>query len=105
MLFFDHDKAVLTNEGIQVLTRIMEELLTIPDMEVVLHGHADASGGDDYNMRLSEARAMAVKDHLVAEGIKAGRISHFAFGETDLRVPTADGIREPANRRVEIFLE
>lgn len=105
MVFFDHDKAVLTPEGHQVLSSIIEDLVASPETEVLLHGHTDASGSDGYNMRLSEARALAIREALMAEGISEKHITYFAFGETDLRVQTADGIREPANRRVEIFLE
>jgi OOP family OmpA-OmpF porin len=105
MVFFDHNQWDLTPEGHQVLGRIVEDLLKTPDTPVLLHGHTDASGTDEYNMELSQKRALAVKNALVAEGIEESRVSYFAFGETDLRVQTADGIREPANRRVEIFLE
>lgn len=105
MVFFNHNEWVLTPEGARVLDKVIEDLLQLPDAQVLLHGHTDTSGTDDYNMSLSERRAKAVRQALVEGGVDEKHISYFAFGETDLRVQTADGIREPANRRVEIFLE
>jgi outer membrane protein OmpA-like peptidoglycan-associated protein len=67
-------------------------------------GHADRSGSDAYNMALSLRRANAVKDQLVREGIAANQIVVVGRGESQPLVPTADGVREPQNRRVEIVL-
>ena len=69
-----------------------------------LTGHADRSGPVAYNQRLSERRADAVKARLIREGIPAGQIVTIGRGETQPMVPTADGVREPQNRRVEIVL-
>ena len=65
-------------------------------------GNTDASGSDAYNMRLSERRAQTVAAELERRGIPASEISIIAKGERNLLVPTADGVREPQNRRVEI---
>jgi len=105
MLFFDHNRASITKEGQDILAKVVSDFLQYDDTEVLLHGHTDTSGGADYNMSLSEQRAVAVAKALIRGGISTDRINYFAFGETDLRVPTADAIREPGNRRVEIFLE
>lgn len=105
MLFFDHDDVVITKEGHQVLQKVIEDIQTHSEAEILLHGHADASGTENYNMSLSERRAQTVRNELIMGGVAENRITYYAFGETDLRVPTADGIREPGNRRVEIFLE
>ena len=68
-----------------------------------LTGHADRAGSDAYNVRLSQRRAEAVKAELVRLGFNANDISVVAKGEADPLVPTADGVREPKNRRVEIL--
>jgi len=65
-------------------------------------GHADSSGAARYNQALSQRRADNVRGYLTTRGIADGAISTQAFGETQNRVPTADGVREPQNRRVEI---
>ena len=67
-------------------------------------GHADRSGSDAYNQKLSLRRGTAVKGALVSEGISGGAISVSGKGESDPMVPTADGVREPQNRRVHISL-
>jgi len=67
-----------------------------------LAGHADRSGGDAYNMGLSERRAAAVRSYLTGKGVPMEVMSSEAFGESRPMVETADGVREPQNRRVEI---
>ena len=67
-------------------------------------GHADRSGTPAYNQRLSQRRADAVAAELVARGVSRSEISVTAYGESRPLVPTADGVREPQNRRVEIVL-
>jgi len=68
----------------------------------MLAGHADRSGSTSYNVGLSQRRADAVRSYLSARGVPDTRISSEAFGESQPRVPTADGVRELQNRRVEI---
>ena len=65
-------------------------------------GHADRSGPASYNVGLSQRRNDSVRGYLTTHGVPDGVISSQAFGETMPRVPTADGVREPQNRRVEI---
>ncbi|MCA8927312.1 MAG: OmpA family protein [Alphaproteobacteria bacterium] len=69
---------------------------------VVVSGHTDTSGPAQYNLGLSAKRAQSVVDILNSLGIDSSRINVSATGEADLAVPTADGVREPKNRRVEI---
>ena len=69
-----------------------------------LTGHTDRSGSDQYNLALSLRRGEAVKQALIAQGIPANAISIIGRGESQPLVPTADGVREPQNRRVEIVL-
>jgi OOP family OmpA-OmpF porin len=105
IVFFDHGQANLTPLAEDVLARVLDDLKKYPDTHVLLHGHADRSGTNDYNMQLSMERAESVRAALTYNGVSEEQIQYFAFGETDLRVNTEDGIKEPANRRVEIFLE
>ncbi|MCB9949286.1 MAG: OmpA family protein, partial [Rhodospirillaceae bacterium] len=70
--------------------------------EVVVTGHTDTSGPASYNLGLSSRRAQSVVSMLNADGVGSDRINVSATGEADLAVPTADGVREPKNRRVEI---
>ena len=65
-------------------------------------GHTDTVGKQQYNQRLSERRAAAVRAELLNQGIPANQIDASGVGESDVAVPTADGVNEPRNRCVVI---
>ena len=65
-------------------------------------GHADRAGSPAYNKALSMRRAQAVRTVMVQEGVSGSAITLRGAGESDPLVPTADGVREPQNRRVQI---
>ena len=69
-----------------------------------IDGHADRSGTDAYNQRLSERRAQAVAEYLMARGVMPQQMAMRSFGESQPRVPTADGQRNDQNRRAEIMI-
>ncbi|MGZ8364492.1 MAG: OmpA family protein, partial [Caulobacteraceae bacterium] len=68
----------------------------------VVVGHADRSGSQTYNVRLSERRAKAVADALVGLGVGGDKLSVDWKGENENAVPTPDGVKEPLNRRATI---
>ena len=72
------------------------------DSPVVVSGHTDTSGPAQYNLDLSARRAQSAVNILNSQGIDSSRINVSATGEEELAVPTADGVREPRNRRVEV---
>ncbi|WP_165853540.1 OmpA family protein [Aurantiacibacter aquimixticola] len=100
--FFDWDEATITPEAAAVLNSAISAYRNCGTARVMLAGHTDTSGPRGYNQRLAERRNTAVRDYLLSRGISAARIAGEAFGESDLLVPTADGVREPQNRRVEV---
>ncbi len=102
LVFFDWDKSLITPEAAQILDRAAEQYAATGQTSVALAGHADKSGKDDYNVRLSQRRADAVKAYLAGKGIPDSAMVTEAFGESRPLVDTADGVREPQNRRVEI---
>jgi len=69
-----------------------------------VEGYTDTAGAAALNLRLSEQRAKAVAEILLAEGVAPPRITTKGLGESFPRVPTRDGVSEPRNRRVEITL-
>jgi outer membrane protein OmpA-like peptidoglycan-associated protein len=102
IVFFDWDKSDITAEAGSILDNAANAYTTTGQAHVVLAGHADKSGSDQYNMGLSQRRADAVKAYLAGKGVPDSAMQTEAFGETKPLVETADGVREPQNRRVEI---
>jgi hypothetical protein len=102
LVFFDWDEATLTREGTQVVAQAAEEYQRTGAARVVVTGHTDLSGSPSYNLALSERRVDAVTDELVRLGVPASTIAAVGEGESNPLVPTADGVREAENRRVEI---
>lgn len=104
IVFFDWDRADLTPEANLVLDDVVVTANQGGFASVRLDGYTDLSGSPAYNLGLSERRANSVADGLIARGIAPDEIVIRAFGEENPLVPTPDGVREPQNRRVEIFL-
>ncbi|MDO9710027.1 OmpA family protein [Paracraurococcus lichenis] len=104
LVFFDWDRADLTERARQIIADAAAAARRVQTTRIEVAGHADRSGTPQYNQRLSQRRADAVANELVRQGIAREEIAVTAFGETKPLVPTADGVREPQNRRVEIIL-
>ncbi len=103
LVFFAWDRADVTPVAATILDQVAQDFIDGEIPRVVLAGHTDTSGAAEYNLRLSERRARAVAAELVARGVPETALEVTWFGETALRVPTADDVREPQNRRVEIL--
>ena len=101
-MFFDWDQSDITPEAAETLDRVAQVYSDGGMARITLAGHADRSGPADYNVGLSERRNDSVREYLSDKGVPTGQISSEAFGESDPLVETADGVREPQNRRVEI---
>jgi outer membrane protein OmpA-like peptidoglycan-associated protein len=105
MVFFDWDRSNLSPQALATIQQAADQFKTTGKARITATGHADRSGPENYNMALSLRRANVVKDALVRDGVPATAISVIGKGETQPLVPTADGVREPQNRRVEIVLQ
>ena len=104
-VFFDWDRADLTARAREIIAEAAGAGRRTQTTRIEVAGHADRSGSAQYNQRLSQRRADAVAAELVRQGISRDEIAISAYGETRPLVPTADGVREPQNRRVEVVLE
>lgn len=102
LVFFDWNKDVLTPAGAQVVAQAADAYKKGAGARLVATGFTDLSGSAAYNQRLSERRADTVKRELVRLGVPAASIVAIGKGESNPLVPTADGVREAQNRRVEI---
>ena len=101
-VFFDWDSVVVNESSAQTLAFIASNMGPCGWGGLNLTGHADLSGSDAYNEALSLRRAAAVAAALGSAGVSPGVIATTGKGESEPKVPTADGVREAQNRRVEI---
>jgi OOP family OmpA-OmpF porin len=104
LVFFDWDRADLTTRARQIIGEAAQASTRVATTRIEVDGHADKSGTPSYNQGLSMRRANAVAGELVRLGVPRTAIDIKAFGDTRPLVPTAAGVREPQNRRVEIIL-
>jgi outer membrane protein OmpA-like peptidoglycan-associated protein len=102
LLYFETATDQLTEASKVELARMLAELKRRAAPDILVIGHTDRVGSDPENDRLSLQRAERVKGDLAAQGIRAERITASGRGEREPLVPTADGVDEPRNRRVEI---
>jgi OOP family OmpA-OmpF porin len=105
IVFFDWDRSNLSAQALATIKQAADSYKTKGSARITATGHTDKSGPDDYNMALSLRRAATVKDALVRDGVPAGAIATVGRGESQPLVQTADGVREPQNRRVEIVIQ
>jgi len=110
-LYFIYDKDRLINDSKPDLQKVITYMKNNPSMNIILEGHTDSKGEDDYNQRLSERRSARVRAKLIAAGVSSKRIKSIGYGETK---PVAnnknpDGTDNPEgrqlNRRVELTVE
>jgi len=105
LVFFNFNKSDLTADAQAIIKTAADNAAKANTTKLTVTGHTDTVGSDAYNMRLSMRRAVSVQNELVHDGVPAGEIAIFAKGKRDLLVPTADGVKEPQNRRVQIVFE
>jgi OmpA-OmpF porin, OOP family len=103
-LLFEVDRAEITAGGAQDLVRVADYLRDRPDRNVLIEGHTDSTASDTYNLALSQRRANAVEDFLIAQGVDPTRIEARGYGE-QLPVATNDtAAGRQQNRRVELVV-
>ena len=103
-VYFDLNSWNLSAEQLSVLQQAIATARAGGQAHITIVGHTDTSGSAAYNQRLSVKRANVVEEALVDMGARREAISASGVGETDLAVQTADGVKEPKNRRAVITL-
>ena len=105
LVFFDWDRADLTARARQIIAEAAQGSTKVQYTKIEVNGYTDLSGTATYNQGLSVRRAETVAAELVKDGVPRTAIDIHGYGESHPLVPTAAGVREPQNRRVEIFLK
>lgn len=105
LLFFDSAEAELSRDSAATLEQILPTYRDGGFHRIALVAHSDRSGPSSANLRIARLRAEAVKSWLIERGASPAIITVRAVGEAQPIIATADGVREPQNRRVEVWLE
>lgn len=106
-IFFDYNKTELKKESFTELNRLADMMKANPKMKIAIGGHTDSKGSDEYNMKLSGERGLAVQNYLIKKGIAADRMTIKTLGKDDPLTAESDDNATGAslNRRVDITLE
>ena len=105
LLYFVNDSTELTDESKSNIPEVLSAVNKREFYEISIIGHTDTTGDDEYNLRLSAARAEVVREILISHGIRSGLIELRYHGKRDSLIPTGDNVREPRNRRVEVIVK
>lgn len=103
-LYFEEGSTVVLKDSKDTLSELFAEVAKRQAVEVEVIGHTDTLGKESDNDRLSEQRAQAIREMLIAQGLKSNLIRAVGRGSRDLLIPTPDNVREPRNRRVEVIV-
>ena len=104
-VFFDFDKDILTEADLKELPKAVAFVKKYPGAKIRLDGYTDSIGTDEYNIKLSERRATAVKNYLIKEaGVSSSKITAVGHGEADPVADNKTAEGRAKNRRVEISI-
>jgi outer membrane protein OmpA-like peptidoglycan-associated protein len=101
-ILFKTDSSTLQPKAKENVEKLSETLKKNPDTNILIEGHTDSDGSEEYNMKLSERRAQAVKDYLKSLGVSSSRLTTKGYGETQPVADNSTAEGKQANRRVEI---
>jgi len=103
-VLFDTNKYTLKPGAREKLAKVSGILLAYPGLRVQVEGYTDSTGTPEYNQRLSEQRAMTVRDYLVGQGINMNSVSAQGFGQNDPVASNASASGRQQNRRVQMVV-
>ena len=104
VVFFEFDSAELSNAAMQTLDEAAETALALRPYKVLIRGHTDRAGPEEYNLGLSERRGLSVASYLIDKGAGRFIIDVEGLGESEPIAKTSDNVRDGRNRRVEVTL-
>jgi outer membrane protein OmpA-like peptidoglycan-associated protein len=101
-LFFEKDRTDLSPGSLAELGQLLNLMRENPSVQLEISGHTDGDGSSVHNEELSSARAQAVKDHLVANGVREDRLVAKGYGASAPLAPNDSEENKQRNRRTEI---
>ena len=105
LVFFDWDRADITRAGMSIIEQAANAYKAGGSVRIEVTGYTDLSGSAGYNQRLSEQRAASVADYLIDQGVTAGSITVYGFGESRPKTGNDTPEGRQSNRRVEIHIQ
>lgn len=103
-VYFDTNRFNIKGESATTLNKLAQIFKEYPKSNILVEGHTDSDGSEAYNMQLSQERAQAVTDYLIAQGISSKRFTTKWYGETQPRVENETAAGKAQNRRVELAI-
>lgn len=103
-VYFDTNKSAVKGASAETLNRLAGVLKEYPDTNILVEGHTDSAGSDEYNMSLSQQRAQSVTNYLVSQGINKSRLTAKWYGENQPKSDNSTVEGRAKNRRVEMVI-
>jgi len=103
-VLFDFNQYTLKPGAREKMAKVAGILLAYPGLKVQLEGHTDSVGGDEYNMKLSENRANAVRDYLQSQGVPTSNLTAVGYGKSQPVASNDTAAGRQQNRRVEMVV-
>lgn len=103
-ILFGFDSSALTTTSEENIGQLATVLKKYEDTEILIEGHTDSKGSEDYNQKLSEERAASVGNYLVSLGVDNSRITQIGYGETQPVADNSTEVGRKQNRRVEVAI-
>ncbi len=103
-VYFDTNKSDVKGTSANTLDRLIGVLNEYPNTNILVEGHTDSAGADDYNMSLSKQRAESVTSYLVKNGISSNRLTTKWYGESQPKSDNSTTAGKAKNRRVEMVI-
>ena len=103
-VLFDTGKSALKQDAQISLAKVSAILQQYPDLKLQIEGYTDSTGTDAINQKLSNDRAKATQDFLVAQGVQPTNVSYYGFGKQDPVADNTTAAGRAQNRRVEMVV-
>ncbi|MEZ4802597.1 MAG: OmpA family protein [Gelidibacter sp.] len=103
-VYFDTNKYNINSKSAATLDKLAGIFKEYPDTNILVEGHTDNTGADDYNMTLSKQRAQSVTSYLSGKGVSSGRFTTNWYGETQPKYDNSTVEGRAKNRRVELAI-